>query len=369
MIGAVVGVGVFGLPYAFAQSGFALGLVELVIMAVLLTILQLMFAEVAIQTGGHHRLVGYAKKYIGKPWGKVALVAMASGIWGAMLAYIVVGGKFLHILLEPVFGGPEMLYAILIAVISSALIYRGLAFASKIEVAVVVSLLFLFVFIILASLPHIEAVNYFTLDLKNAFVPYGVILFSLAGIGIVPEMRDVLGVKESKKLPHAIIIGMLVITGLYALFAFAVVGVTGPETTQAAFDGLTPILGGLMQLVATFLGSLIIISIYMVLGIELLNTLRFDFKMKHKAAWSLVVFVPIILYLLGLRELISIIGFVGAVFSGVMGILVVLTYLRMKNSPICKEHKCINFPNALSWLIIALFAGGVVLQIVTALIN
>jgi amino acid permease len=44
MIGAIVGVGVFGLPYAFAQSGVALGLVWLIAIGGLLTCLQLMFA-------------------------------------------------------------------------------------------------------------------------------------------------------------------------------------------------------------------------------------------------------------------------------------------------------------------------------------
>ncbi|MDG1950529.1 MAG: aromatic amino acid transport family protein, partial [bacterium] len=52
MIGAIVGVGVFGLPYAFSQSGFPLGIIELIVVGGLLVIMQLMFAEVAVQTPG-----------------------------------------------------------------------------------------------------------------------------------------------------------------------------------------------------------------------------------------------------------------------------------------------------------------------------
>src|SRR3989338_4596065 len=100
MIGAIIGVGIFGLPYAFAQSGFAIGLLELFILGSFLTILQLMFGEVVVQTPGTHRLVSYIGLYLGPVWKWVALLAFDLGIWGAMLAYMVVGGEFLHALLS-----------------------------------------------------------------------------------------------------------------------------------------------------------------------------------------------------------------------------------------------------------------------------
>ena len=57
MIGAIVGVGVFGLPYAFAQSGVGIGLLELLVLGGCLTVLQLMFAEVVMATPDRHRLM------------------------------------------------------------------------------------------------------------------------------------------------------------------------------------------------------------------------------------------------------------------------------------------------------------------------
>lgn len=369
MIGAIVGVGVFGLPYAFSKSGFGLGLLEMVLIVILLTIMQFMLAELVLQSYGSDRLVGLVKDRLGKTWSFVTLLAMLFGIWGAMIAYMIIGGRFLYILLDPVFGGPEILYSFIIAVISSFLIYKGLRFASKIESVVVVALLFLFLFIIVVSFPHVKAENLFTLDLSKAFVPYGVILFSLAGIGIVPEMKDVLGRKHKNKLGQAILVGMSVIALLYVTFAFAVVGVTGGATTSVAFDGLITVLGSGFGIVATLLGSLTILSIYMVLGIEMLNTFKFDFKIKHFNAWLLVVSVPIILFIAGLREFIELVGFVGSVFGGILGIMIALSYLKLKKSGWCKTHHCLNLPIPLVWLVVVLFSGGMIFQFYTMFIK
>ncbi len=370
MIGAIVGVGVLGLPYAFSQSGVAIGMLELLIIVTLLTFLQLMFAEVCLQTPGKQRLVGLVGTHVGKKWRWVALSAMAIGIWGAMIAYMIVGGRFLHILLEPILGGPEIVYSIAVWVIGVALISQGLKFASKIEVPIVIALLFLFVFIILASTTEITPEHYFTMDISKSFVPYGVILFSAAGVGIVPEMADVLGKKLGRKyLGLSIMIAMAIILLLYTGFALAVVGVTGPETSQTAFDGLVPFFGGGFKVLTLLLGSITILSIFLIIGIELLDTFKFDFKLKHNTSWFLVAIVPIVLFLLGVREFISLVGFIGGVFGGGIGILIALSYWNLKRSKICRDHHCINFPSFLTWAIITLFACGVVWQISDAIIN
>lgn len=369
MIGAIIGVGVFGLPYAFAQAGLALGLVELFFLGGMLVVLQLMLGEIVAQTPGHHRLVNYIGIYSGQMWKWVTLAALSFGIWGAMLAYMIVGGTFLHLLLSPALGGDPAMYSYALALLASTLVFGGLALASRIEYFVVGALLFLFTFIILASLPLVEVSHYTTLHLEGFFIPYGVILFSLAGMGIVPELKDVLGKKHQRLLSPVIVTGMVVILTLYALFAIAVVGVTGGDTSSMAFDGLVPHLGQTFRVVATLLGSLTILSIYMVLGIELLNTFKFDFNLRHRTAWVLVCAVPVILFAVGMREFVDIIGFVGSVFGGVLGILVALSYWSMRRRGLCKTHHCINFPAPLTGMIVAIFAAGIIFEVVTVLLN
>ncbi len=363
MIGGVVGVGVFGLPYALAQSGFALGLAELLLMAVLVTLFQLMYAEVAIQTEGRHRLPGYVQRYLGKRWGTFSLIALALLLWGAMLAFMIVGGRFWHLLFSPVFGGSEAVYSVLLAAAGSALIYRGLRFVSRIEVGIIAALLFLFTFIILAALPHLQIANLATVNWGNAFVPYGVALFAFAGLGVVPELKDVLGAKHVQSLPHVIVVSMSIVTVLYAAFSFVVVGATGAQTTQAAFDGLVPVLGPAFRVAGALLGSVTVLSIFMVIGLGLQNTFRYDFRLTRFWSWSLVCGVPVVLFVLGARQFIGVIGFVGAVFAGTVGIVIIWMYERLRASPVCRRHHCLDIPHAVSWLIAAVFLAGIALEL------
>lgn len=364
MIGSIVGVGVFGLPYAFAQSGFSVGLAVLLFMAVLLTTLQLMYAEVVIQTPGKHRLVGFVRMYMGHRWSGLALVTLAASMWGAMLAYIIIGGNFFHLLFGQTLGVPEFVCSLIMAGLVSYFIYRGLQFASKAEVFMILLLLLLFVFIIIAATPHVNPRNLITTDWTQMMVPYGVVLFAMAGAAVVPELKEVIGRENRNRFGLVIMIGMVVIALLYGTFSFAVVGVTGGATTDIAFDGLIPVLGAFFKTIVALLGSLTILSIYMLIGVELQNMFRYDFKMKKPVAWALTALVPIGLFLAGMREFIALVGFVGAVFGGIHGILIVRVYEKMRDKLERKHHKVFHVPTIISLLIIGIFAIGVVIEIV-----
>ncbi|MCX6714928.1 MAG: amino acid permease [Candidatus Uhrbacteria bacterium] len=360
MIGGIVGVGVFGLPFAFAQSGFSIGLLELLVIGIVLLMVQFMYAELALQTEGTHRLVGYVEIYLGKKWSWLSTAAICASVWGAMLAYMIIGGKFLFLLLSPVFGGTAAPYSYIVGIIAAALIYRGLQFASKLEVFVILALLFLFIFMIALSVPHIEIGNLAVIDPSKWFLPYGIILFALSSTGIVPEMRDVLGMRAKKQLGKAMLIGMTIVVLLYAFFSFAVVGVTGVATTGVAFDGLISVFGTSFRVIASVLGLITILSIYMLLGITLQNTFKFDLRCSKLVAFALTVGVPFLFFAFGVREFVDLVGFIGSVFGGMLGIFIVLCYLKLKQEPVCREHHCLNLPDVFSWLAILFFLGGLI---------
>lgn len=368
MVGGVVGVGVFGLPYAFAQSGFSIAFLELLIIASLMLIVQFMHAELALQTEGTHRLAGFVEIYLGKKWGMLSILAICASVWGALLAYMIIGGKFLFLILSPIFGGTVTVYSYIVAIIAAYLIYRGLQFASKIEVFVIFALLFLFLFIIVLSIPSIRLDNLVGIDPTKWFLPYGIILFALSSTGIVSEMKDVLGLQAKKQLGKAIFAGMVIVVLLYTFFAFSVLGVTGIHTTQVVFDGLIPVFGNSFKYIASILGAITVLSIFMMLGIQLQNTLKFDFRFPRVGAWLLTISVPVLLFSFGVKEFVDLVGFVGAVFGGFLGILIVLCYMKLKREPLCREHHCLNLPDGFSWLAILLFVGGIIFTLLKTLL-
>lgn len=360
MIGGVVGVGVFGLPYAFAQSGWWLGLTMLLVLGFLITLLNFMYAEVVEQTSGRHRLVGYVKNYLGRWPANLMGVVFAVYACGAMLAYVLIGGNFLHTLLSPLLGGSLIAYQLIMAACSACLTFGGIKKMAKLETFVVSGLIFLFVFMIILSLTSFEPRNIMSVHLSGWFAPYGVLFFALSGLGVIPEMKDVLGAKRRHELPHTILFGQFLILALYALFTLAVVGVTGSATTPSAFDGLTSMFGRTFAVAGSLLGSVVVLSIFSLVSVELQGVLRFDYKINQKIAWLLTVSVPVILLLLGFSQFIELISFLGAVLGGLMGIIVVIMYEKMRRAGFCPVHRCLNVPKVIVWLLIAVFAGGII---------
>lgn len=368
MVGSVIGVGVFALPYAFSQSGFLIGASFLLGMAILLGTMQLMYGEIALQTPGtHDRLVGYVRRYLGRQASRIALVALFGTLVGAMLAYIIVGGEFLNVLISPLFGGSPFIYSLVFAGLIGVLTWKGFSSLAKMELVVMTVLVFLFAFMSLAALPSVEWSNLVYTNSANAFVPYGVILFSMAGLAAVPEMESILGKKAKYLLPKAIVFSLSVIALVYLVFTFSVVGALGEATTPTALPGLVALLGPAFGVVGSFMGTLTLISIALMVNGEMQNTFKYDLAMPKWAAWLIVSGVPPLLYLLGIRELSTLVGFVGALFGGVLGIMIVLTYEKMRRSPLCAEHKCLEVPHVLSWTVIAVFFVGIVWEIISKL--
>lgn len=363
LVGGTVGVGVFGLPFAFGQSGFSFGMLLLIVLGFAMTILNLMYGEVVLRTSGRHRLSGYVKEYLGPGFGKAILYALITTIWGAMLAYLIVGSTFLHGLLSPVLGGDVWMYGGALGILVLFCSRRGTAFASKLEGFVVIGMLFLFFLIICASLPQVDLSNLTSVSSNGWMAAYGVILFALSGGGLIPEMREIIGSRQDRLLPKAILIAMGAIVFLYAVFSVAVLGAVGGQISDSAVGSLSALFPGGFGSLVFLLGSLTIFSIFLMNAVLLQNSFHLDGGMSKRKAWLLSVVVPLALYLIGFRQFVEIIGFVGAVLGGVIGIFIVAMYESMRRSVVCRDHKCLQVPSWVSMALIGMFALGLLLEL------
>src|SRR3989344_1200890 len=131
--GTIIGVGLFSLPYIASKVGIWLILGYFFVLGGIVILIHLLFGEVALKTPDYHRLPGYAKIYLGK-WGeKITFLTAILSLWGALLAYLIVGGKFLTSLFLPLLGGNESLYTILYFAAGALLIYFGIRAIAKVE--------------------------------------------------------------------------------------------------------------------------------------------------------------------------------------------------------------------------------------------
>jgi len=362
-IGSILGAGVFGLPYAFAKSGWLIGFFDLVVIGVFVLLLQLMYAEITIQTPGRRRMTGLAGLYLGSSWRYVTTFLFFGLGWGVLTAYVILAGGFLTDLLQPLFGGDLFVYGLVFLGIEGLLLCASLKRAAHFELLVGSVLLILFVVLLLSGLPFLQSAYLGTVALEHAFSPYGVILFSIAGLGVMPEMHDVFGEKYEYRMSKSVIHGFLILLLLYTLFTFVVVGVTGPLTTEDALTGYTPLLGPGMEAFGAFVGVLTIGSIFMMMGEQMKDTFIFDFSLSKRTAWVLTLLVPVVLFVVGVRDFISVISFTGSVFVALLACIVLLIYHRMQKG-VCRSTRCFTVPRWISVCIGLLFLFGALREII-----
>ena len=132
LTGTIIGVGFFSLPYIASKVGFWVMLSYFIILGLVVILVHLLYGEVALRTKELHRLPGYAARYLG-PWGKnVSLAAAILGGYGALLAYLIVGGQFLSSFLNPILGGSDLAYTLIYFFSGALLIYFGIKSISQI---------------------------------------------------------------------------------------------------------------------------------------------------------------------------------------------------------------------------------------------
>ena len=336
--GTIIGVGLFALPYITFKVGFWMILGYFLVLGALVILLHLFFGELALKTPDFKRLPGFAKIYLGN-WGKIAAyVSTILGIFGALLAYLIVGGEFLAELLSPilqlgsgqVFGGNTLIFTLLYWVIASAIIFFGIKAIAKVEFWGLVLFFIILFAIFFRGESFIVIENLFpSPDFSFAFLPYGIILFSLWGAALIPEIEEMLG--ERKKMimtviPIAIIIPIIV----YLFFIYLILGITGPQTTESALTGLRDVLGDGIVSLALIFGLLTTLTSFITLGLTLKKVFWYDLKFTKNLAWVITCFLPLILFLIGAKSFILVIGVVGGIMLGIDGILILLMYKKIK---------------------------------------
>jgi len=332
--GTIIGVGLFSLPWITSKVGFWIMLGYFFVLGTLVILIHLFFGELALKTPDLKRLPGFAKYHLGK-WGeRVAFLSSILGIFGAILAYLIVGGEFLTELLSPIFGGNNLIYTLFYFAIGALLIFFGIEAIAKVEFWGLILFFLILIIIFFRGQPFLKIENLFPQpDLSQWFLPYGAILFSLWGAALIPEVEEIL--REKKYLlKRVIIVSILIPILVYLFFIYLVLGITGPQTTESALTGLRSFLGNGIVSLALFFGVLTTFTSFITLGLTLKKIFWYDLKINKNLAWAFTSFIPLILFLIGIKQFIPVIAFVGGVMLGIDGILILLMYKKVVKSKI-----------------------------------
>jgi len=356
MTGTIIGVGFFALPYLTVQVGIPVMLFYFIVIGGLIALVHWCFGEVALNTPDFLRLPGYCEHYFGKLGKGLAFWISVIGSYGSILAYLVIGGKFLHNILGNVLGSSDFIYCLiyfLFGVILVALGTNSVRNISGIDVAIL-----LFFIIYLASFGR----HYFGIgsllttspSWNNIFLPYGPILFSLWGATMIPEIEEMM--RDNKRyLKKAVVVGVIISIIFYLIFSILVSGLTGQNTSDDAISGLKAIFGSQLVLIGSIMGLITTFTSFVAIALTQRKIFNYDLRLKKGTSIILVFVVPLALFIIGFQDFIGIISFFGGVAMGLEGILIMMMYYKVSKR---------------IWLALPLtliFLGGMVYEIITVL--
>jgi len=371
LMGAIVGLGIFGIPYTAAKAGFFVGVFHIIALGIVMLFLHLIYGEIVERGKERHRLTGDVEKYFGKIWKKILGITIIFSIYAALLAYIIVGGKFLALLLSDL--GTPFVLSIFFWFMLSAIVWWGIKTIAEVEL-LMTGLMALIILVLFAwGVGDVSPKNLYGFNLSNIFLPYGVTLFAFSGIFAIPEIRELLkfpsgadrhAVADGKYYKRAIIWGSVIPIFVYLLFTILVVGISGHNTSEESLSGLVPYLGvGVARLGAIF-GILAIATSYIALASNLKRTFEYDWRIRPRISASFVIFAPIILFIAGMQQFIEIISFSGAVLGAIIGIFIILIYQRAVKFGDRKPGYALNVPSPVRFGLITLLALGGVYEII-----
>lgn len=363
MIGYIIGVGMFGLPYIVAQSGYVTFLFWLIFIGFVQYFIHLIYANVIIATKEYHRLPGYTELYLGKPGKYFVVAAKFFGNFGALLAYIIITGIFLEQILAPYFGGSVFFYSTAMFAFEALIVYFGIKAIAKAEVFMTFLLILVVGLISWKGLGVINLDNYEIINISKFLLPYGVVLLAIDGGGSLPIVIKLL--KRDKKAVKSVIrFGTLISALIILVFVTVIVGISGNQTSPDALSGVKAVLNDGVIFFSLIFGILTMMTSFFGVAESIKETLNWDFKVNKTLSWALAVFLPYSFYLLKFEDLSEILGVIGSLGGGFCGIVLMLIFLKMRKKrgalPLFDGHKPGRL--AVSFFIL-IFLSGIIYQI------
>lgn len=306
-----------------------MGLFYLAIFTALLSTTHYLYSEVIRLTPDKHRFLGYAKIYLGKRGWTTAIFTTAVGILLSLTIFLILSSSFINL----IFPSFPPFYASLIfwGLASMPLLFKveRLAMLESLAVgAIIVIAIIIFVIGIvhpiqpLSSIPLIGGWEFL-------FLPYGAIIFSMAGRSAISSLMEYSADEgiDTKTIKKAIILGTVIPAIVYVLFVFGIMSLSRVVSSDAV--------SGLVYLPQPFLALLGILGVFSLwasfttVSREIQGIFMYDFKTSHNISILVVVLVPLILFCLGLRDFILLVGIMGGIFLALEHTMVTLIWRKL----------------------------------------
>lgn len=336
IFGGIVGAGIFSLPFALKNGGWLVFTVFLVLLSFILYQLNCMYREIVDSENERHQLVGYVQKILGFPAGMLVLFLDLFSLFGALLAYMIIGGEFLSKLTtlpQNTMSYVFFLGAGVLVLFAGKLLKSLDVIFTIVKGVLLAGLTILGISLLLKEFPTISA---FGTDPMQA---YGALLFACTGFSILPEL------KKDAQMHRSLLTGQVTVALLYALFSLGLIGLVQGETLNG--------LSGIARILFNAAGVSTVFAPYLILSWVIYDIFNKDLGIAKRDSLILVVCVPLFLYVLGIHSFSAVISVSGGVFIGGIGLIISRMYMK-------------KFPGkktVLNYLIQGVFSMGIVAEL------
>ncbi len=358
LAGTIIGAGIFALPFIFEKAGILTGLFYLIIFGGVLTLIHLMYADVILKTEGGqnlHRFSGYAKIYLGN-WGFwLSILMTIIGMLFVLTVYLILSVSFVNLIKPIGLDVPDVSKLLIFWLFGSAAIFLGIrriAFSEFLITGGIIVIILIILGYGLGRLDRIISVPAF--NLQNILLPYGAILFALSGRVAIPVVVSYFQKirRPLAEIKKPIILGTLVPALVYLLFVFGIWGLSEVVSEDAISGLVGQIPNEVLVLIGVF-GLISLWSSYIVIGLDIKNSLKFDLRFPKILASLTVVILPPLFYFWGFKSFLALVSIVGGVFIALEGIFIVLMWRQaLKRSPL------------IIYILILVFIGGIIHEII-----
>lgn len=360
MLGIILGVGIFGVPYVFVEGGVLWGVAVTLFCGLVMLLTHLMFAEVLVHSEQRMRLVQMVGVYMGSRFRKIALVADVFGVYGAMLAFLVAAERFAGFISGGRVSGNAFLIAVIMFGLMVMIAVRGRSVIAHWEVPLTIVMMVGTAMLLFLSLERVRPAYITAFHVEHVFASYGVVLFALSGVAGVPMILDV--IKNRKIAVQAISIASLVSVVVVTVFGVIVSGVSGRATTEEAITGMLFTIGPLEAGAWAIVGIIGVVTGFLVMAVYLRDLFMIDYSIPKAEAWALTLMPPLGFFLYGAWSLVAVVGITGAVFGGIDGMLIAACYWKLKKRTVTPLLKVL-IPAWVAPVIMVVYAGGIVVEV------
>lgn len=329
LVGTIVGVGMFSLPYIALQTSFLTVVFYFLIISGGVILIHHFYAEIGVHSQTNHHLPGYAEIYIGR-WAKhLTLASESIGLFGAQLAYLLVGGSFLARIFQLAETAFEPLFVGLFFIFGAILIWRGIKSVVKTEFIMICILALLVIAFFIYSLFQ---ANVSPLDIgwgQHPWLPYGAVIFSLWGLAAVPELNTIFHQRE-QKINKVILWGIIISGLIYLLFIWSVLSLSGTQTSPESLAGLLLFIPPHVVKLALVFGVITTFTSFLAIGLALKRMFYEDYNLSDKVSFFVAMTVPLMLYIIGFDSFLKAISISGSIGLTISGAMIYLIYFKIK---------------------------------------